>query len=76
MTALQTVAKTFRKREVIKPGSSDTLELLITVMMATQGCDTLNRWERQKGGGGGGVMCAKKLWLLHISPEKWPGEKG
>lgn len=53
MTALQTAEETFYKREVINLGNSDTLELLIAVMMATQGCDTLNRWERQKRRWGG-----------------------
>lgn len=60
------------------PGNSDTLELLIAVMMAAKRCVTLNRWGRlrERGSELEERMCEKVLWLLHISLEKWPGEKG
>lgn len=45
-TIVHTVQETFCDGEVVNPGNSDTLELLIAVMMATEGCVTLNRWER------------------------------
>lgn len=73
---LQTVEGTFCDREVLNPGNSDILELLIAVMMATEGCVTPNRWERLRERGREERMCEKVLWLLHISLEKWPGEKG
>lgn len=48
---LQTV-EIFCDREVLNPGNSDPLRLLIAVMMATEGCVTLNRWERLRERGG------------------------
>lgn len=74
-TTLHTVEETFCDGEVLNPGNSDTLELLIAVMMATEGCVTLNRWERERGSERRG--CVRKCFgFLHISLEKWPGETG
>lgn len=40
--------ETFCDRVVLNLGNSDTLELLIAVMMAKEGYVTLNRWERER----------------------------
>lgn len=58
---------------MLNPGNSDTLVLLIAVMVATEGCVTLNRWdtlrERRER------MWEKVPWLLHVSLEKCPAER-
>lgn len=58
-TALRTEEEeAFCNREVLNLGNSDTLELLIAVMMAVEGCVTLNRW---KEGERVERMCEKML---------------
>ena len=74
-TTLRTVEETFCDGEVLNPGNSDTLELLIAVMMATEGCVTLNRWERERERererGSERRGCVRKCFgFLHISLEK------
>lgn len=64
--------ETFCDRVALNLGNSDTLELLIAVMMAKEGYVTLNRWEREREREE--RMCEKVLWLFHISLEKWPAE--
>ena len=53
---------------MLNAGNSDTFELLIAVMMATEGCVTLNRWERESERQREERMCEKVLWLFAYIP--------
>ena len=62
------MAETFCDGEVLNPGNTDTLELLIAVMMATKGCVTLNRWERVRERQREGRGCVRKCFGFCIYP--------
>lgn len=67
-TTLHSVEETFCDREVLNLGNSDTLELLIAVMMATEGCVTLNRWGRLRERKQKRRGCVRKCFGFCIYP--------